>query len=94
MERVIELEESPAADWVRLGELEMARTNTPGAIRAFEQANGVKVPHRITGRRPGDIAAAWDDTRLARQLLGNHQMGLTMLGPVKDNKVFEEILYH
>ena len=30
---------------------------------------------------------------LARQLLGNHQMGLTMLGPVREKKVFEEILF-
>jgi tetratricopeptide (TPR) repeat protein len=44
MERVVALKEDPAADWVRLGEIEMARTNTPGAIRAFEEAQ------RIQGR--------------------------------------------
>ena len=38
MERIIPLKESPAADWIRLGELEMAMTDTPGAIRAFEEA--------------------------------------------------------
>ena len=30
---------------------------------------------------------------LAKQLFGSNQMGLTMLGPVKEKKVFEEILY-
>ena len=30
---------------------------------------------------------------LAQQLFGSHQMGLTMLGPVRDQKAFEEILY-
>lgn len=39
-------------------------------IAAFENSNGVKVPYRVTGRRPGDIAAAWADTSLANSLLG------------------------
>ena len=39
-------------------------------IETFEQTNGVKVPYRITGRRAGDIAAAWADTSLANSLLG------------------------
>ena len=38
MERIVDLKASPAADWIRLGELEMAMTNTPQAIRAFEEA--------------------------------------------------------
>jgi arylsulfatase A-like enzyme/tetratricopeptide (TPR) repeat protein len=38
MERIIPLKESPASEWIRLGELEMAMTDTPGAIRAFEEA--------------------------------------------------------
>jgi len=38
MERIIPLKESPAPDWIRLGELEMAMTDTPAAIRAFEEA--------------------------------------------------------
>jgi len=38
MERIIPLKESPAPEWIRLGELEMAMTDTPGAIRAFEEA--------------------------------------------------------
>lgn len=38
-------------------------------IRAFEKANKCKVPYRITGRRPGDIAECYADTRLANKLL-------------------------
>jgi UDP-glucose 4-epimerase len=39
-------------------------------ITAFEAVNRVKVPYRITGRRPGDIAKCWADTKLANELLG------------------------
>ncbi len=42
VERVVALKESPAADWVRLGELEMASTNTSAAIRAFEEARALQ----------------------------------------------------
>ena len=38
MERIVTLKASPGPDWSRLGELEMALTNTPQAIRAFEEA--------------------------------------------------------
>ena len=38
IERIVTLKEAPAADWIRLGELEMAMTDTPAAIRAFEEA--------------------------------------------------------
>ena len=38
MKRIVALKESPAAEWARLGELEMAIANTPAAIRAFEEA--------------------------------------------------------
>jgi choline-sulfatase len=41
-ERIIALKESPAAEWIRLGELEMAMTDTPGAIRAFEEARRIQ----------------------------------------------------
>lgn len=39
-------------------------------VRAFEATNRCRVPYRIDGRRPGDIARCWADTRLARRLLG------------------------
>ena len=39
-------------------------------IRAFEETNHCRVPHRIRGRRPGDVDRCWADTRLANRLLG------------------------
>jgi arylsulfatase A-like enzyme/Tfp pilus assembly protein PilF len=44
IERIVTLKESPAADWIRLGELEMAMTDTPAAIRAFEEARQLQGP--------------------------------------------------
>ncbi len=39
-------------------------------IAAFERATGVKVNHRIVGRRAGDIEKIWADTTFANQELG------------------------
>lgn len=39
-------------------------------VRAFEAASGRRVPYRIVGRRPGDIAACYADPALAKTLLG------------------------
>ena len=39
-------------------------------VRAFEKASGQRVPYRIVGRRPGDIAACYADPSLAKTLLG------------------------
>jgi UDP-glucose 4-epimerase len=39
-------------------------------IHAFEKATGVKVPHRIVGRRAGDIEQIWADPRYANEVLG------------------------
>jgi len=39
-------------------------------VHAFERASGKKIPYRIVGRRPGDIAACYADPQLARTLLG------------------------
>ena len=39
-------------------------------VHAFEVASGRKVPYRIVGRRPGDIAACYADPSLAKSLLG------------------------
>jgi UDP-glucose 4-epimerase len=39
-------------------------------VRAFEQASGREVPHRIVARRPGDVAECFADPALARELLG------------------------
>lgn len=39
-------------------------------IRVFEEATGVKVPHKIVGRRAGDIEKVWADPKFANEVLG------------------------
>ncbi len=39
-------------------------------VKAFEEANGVKVPYRIAERRPGDIAECYSDATKSREVLG------------------------
>lgn len=39
-------------------------------INAFESATGVKVPHKIVGRRNGDIEKVWADPKKANEVLG------------------------
>jgi UDP-glucose 4-epimerase len=39
-------------------------------IRTFEKGTGVKVPHRITARREGDIEKVWADPKRANEVLG------------------------
>ena len=39
-------------------------------ITTFERVNDLKLPYKITGRRPGDVAAVWADTSVANEVLG------------------------
>ncbi|WP_387491292.1 UDP-glucose 4-epimerase GalE [Photorhabdus sp. RM96S] len=39
-------------------------------LHAFENAAGKEIPHKITNRRPGDIAECWSDPSKAREILG------------------------
>lgn len=39
-------------------------------VRTFEAVNDCRVPHEVVGRRAGDVAESWADTRRARELLG------------------------
>ena len=39
-------------------------------VRAFEKASGHRIPYRIAGRRPGDIASCYADPALAYELMG------------------------
>ena len=39
-------------------------------VNTFERVNGVRVPYRIVGRRPGDIATCYADASLAKRVLG------------------------
>ncbi|WP_144505666.1 UDP-glucose 4-epimerase GalE [Bacillus mycoides] len=39
-------------------------------VEAFEKASGKKVPYKITGRRPGDVAVCFADASKAKRELG------------------------
>lgn len=39
-------------------------------VHAFEKVNNIKIPYRLTDRRPGDIATCYSDPSLALQELG------------------------
>ena len=41
-------------------------------LHSFERATGVKVPHKIAPRRPGDIVQIWADPKRANEVLGWH----------------------
>ncbi|MBW3113787.1 MULTISPECIES: UDP-glucose 4-epimerase GalE [Bacillaceae] len=45
-------------------------TSVIGLVKAFEEANKVKVPYEIVGRRHGDIAICYADVSKATQELG------------------------
>jgi len=39
-------------------------------VKAFETQSGKKIPYKIVGRRPGDIAACYADVHKAEKILG------------------------
>lgn len=39
-------------------------------VKAFEEANGIKIPYEIVGRRPGDIASCYADVSKAKREIG------------------------
>ena len=39
-------------------------------IKAFEQVTGIRIPHALTDRRPGDVASCYADVSFAAQELG------------------------
>ena len=39
-------------------------------VKAFEEANGVKIPYEIKPRRPGDVAVCYSDPKKAERELG------------------------
>ncbi|MBT5910560.1 MAG: UDP-glucose 4-epimerase GalE, partial [Opitutae bacterium] len=39
-------------------------------LNAFEQANGIRIPYEIEGRRSGDVTEAWADPTFAKKILG------------------------
>ena len=46
-------------------------------VNSFEKVNGVKVPYKIVGRRPGDIASCYaDPSKALRELNWKAELGL------------------
>jgi UDP-glucose 4-epimerase len=45
-------------------------TSVLEVLKTFERVTGVRVPYKITARRPGDVTAVWADTTKANQVLG------------------------
>lgn len=39
-------------------------------VKAFNEANGLKLPYKIAPRRPGDIAVCYADPAKSAQMLG------------------------
>jgi len=39
-------------------------------VETFARVNGVEIPYRITGRRPGDLASVYADTAKCAEMLG------------------------
>ena len=39
-------------------------------VKAFEEANGVRIPYRIAGRRPGDLPVCYADPAKSAEMLG------------------------
>ncbi len=52
-------------------------------IQAFEQANAIKIPYEIVGRRAGDVARLYADPSLAKKLL-NWQTELDLKSMCED----------
>ena len=44
-------------------------TSVLDLVKAFERVNGVKVPYKVTPRRPGDIATCYSDPHKAEAVL-------------------------
>lgn len=38
-------------------------------VHSFEKVNGVKIPYKIEGRRPGDVDSVYANTEKAYELL-------------------------
>ena len=39
-------------------------------LTTFEKVNDLKLPYRMTDRRPGDVPAVWAETSRANEVLG------------------------
>jgi len=58
-------------------------------VRAFELENGITIPYKFVGRRPGDIAICFADVSKAKKEL-NWEANLTISDMVRDSWNFEK----
>jgi UDP-glucose 4-epimerase len=68
LDRILKNADSPRLEYFNLGT--GRGVSVLELINAFERATGVKVPHRIVGRRKGDIEQIWADPAYANEILG------------------------
>jgi UDP-glucose 4-epimerase len=68
MDRMLNTQSGAALEYFNLGTGN--GLSVLALINAFEKATGVKVPHKIVGRREGDIEQIWADPRYANEVLG------------------------
>ena len=68
MNRILENKQSEAVEVFNLGT--GRGLSVLELINKFETATGVKVPHKIVGRRTGDIIQVWADPSKANKVLG------------------------
>lgn len=60
-------------------------------VKAFEQANNIKIPYRLVARRPGDIATCYSDPSLAaKELNWTAERGLEQM--MKDTWNWQKII--
>ena len=60
-------------------------------IEIFEKVNGVKIPHKVGPRRPGDIAACWADPTKINKIIG-WRAEKTVAGALRDAWKWEQNL--
>ena len=68
IERMLEKKSSEAVEIFNLGT--GSGVSVLELIQTFEKATGVKVPHKIVGRREGDIEKVWANPEKANNVLG------------------------
>ena len=68
MDRMLQGKSAEAVEYFNLGT--GRGVSVLELINTFEETTGVKVPHKIVGRREGDIEKVWADPERANKVLG------------------------